>query len=131
MYQVKDVMTDRVYAVRADATIDDAISLLLDHQVSGLPVVDDRGLLIGVITELDIIDLVYNADIESSIVLEYMTRDVSSLDDDAPLDDAARFFCNNTIRRIPIVRDGLLVGVLSRRDLIGFLRGFRRQSQAK
>lgn len=131
MYQVKDVMTDRVYAVRAEATIDDAISLLLDHQVSGLPVVDDQGLLIGVITELDIIDLVYNADIESSIVREYMTRDVSSLGDDASLDEAASFFCNNTIRRIPIVRDGLLVGVLSRRDLIGFLRGFRKQSQAK
>ncbi|NOY30755.1 MAG: CBS domain-containing protein [Planctomycetes bacterium] len=130
MNQIKDVMTERVFAVGPNATIDQAISLLLDHRVSGLPVVDDEGLLLGVITEFDIIGLVYNADIEASIVGDYMTKEVNSLDVEASLDDAANIFCNDSIRRIPIVRDGRLVGVLSRHDLISFVREVRRQTSA-
>jgi len=127
MNQVKDVMTERVFVVGPDATIDQAISLLLDHRVSGLPVVDDEGLLLGVITEFDIIDLVYNADIETSIVSDHMTKEVNSLDITASLDDAANIFCNDSVRRIPIVQDGRLAGVLSRHDLISFVRKVRRQ----
>ena len=67
---------------------------------------------------------------ESSVVSEHMTRDVSFLDIEASLDDAVNIFCKNSIRRISIVRDGLLVGILSRRDLIGFVRGVRKQSHA-
>ena len=131
MYQVKDIMTDRVVGVGPDATIDEAITLLLDHRVSGLPVVDDNGLLLGVISEIDIIDLVYKADIEASTVRDYMTRDVRSLDAEASLDDAAGIFCRKSIRRIPIVRDGRLVGVLSRRDLIRFVREVRKQTAVR
>lgn len=127
MNQIKDVMTERVFVVGPDATIDQAISLLLDHRVSGLPVVDDEGLLLGVITEFDIIDLVYNADIETSIVSDHMTKEVNSLDITASLDDAANIFCNDSVRRIPIVQDGRLAGVLSRHDLISFVRKVRRQ----
>ncbi len=123
-------MTEQVVVVAAQATIDQAISLLLDHLVSGLPVVDEQGLLLGVITEFDIIDLVYKADIEASLVGDYMTKEVNSLDINASLDDAACIFCNNSIRRIPIVEEGRIVGVLSRRDLIGFVRDVRRQASA-
>ncbi len=131
MYQVKDIMTDRVVGVGPDATIDEAITLLLDHRVSGLPVVDDNGLLLGVISEIDIIDLVYKADIETSTVRDYMTREVRSLDAGASLDDAASIFCTKSIRRIPIVRDERLVGVLSRRDLIRFVREVRKQTAVR
>ncbi len=126
MHQVKDIMTDRTVVVGPENTIDEAISLLLDRRVSGLPVVDDEGLLMGVISEIDIIDLVYKADIEASIVRDYMTQDARSLDAEASLDDAASIFCKKVIRRIPIVRDGRLVGILSRRDLIAFLREVRK-----
>ncbi len=130
MSKVKDIMTDRVFVVSPHATIDEAISLLLDNRVSGLPVVDDGGILLGVITEFDIIDLVYNADIETSIVSDHMTKEVNSLDIEASLDDAASIFCNDSIRRVPIVEEGRLVGVLSRHDLIGFVREVRRQALA-
>ncbi len=130
MNQVKDIMTDQVFVVSPEATIDEAISLLLDHRVSGLPVVDRDHLLLGVITEFDIIDLVYKADIEESLVADYMTKEVSSLDVEASLDEAANIFCNNSIRRVPIVREGRLVGVLSRHDLINFVREVRRSTAA-
>ncbi|MBC8355971.1 MAG: CBS domain-containing protein [Planctomycetes bacterium] len=131
MYQVKDIMTDRTVVVGPETMIDEAIDLLLDHRISGLPVVDDEGLLLGVITEIDVIDLVYEADIEGSLVSDYMTRDARSLDVEASLDDAATIFSTNTIRRIPIVRDGRLVGIVSRRDLIRFVREVRKQATAR
>jgi len=130
MHKVKDIMTARAVVVRPDTTIDEAIALLLDHHVSGLPVVNDEGALLGVISEVDIIDLVYNADIESSLVLDYMTRDVTFLDAEASLDDAASIFCSKSIRRIPIVQDSRLVGILSRRDLIRFVREVRKPANA-
>ena len=111
-----------------ETSIDEAISLLIDHRVSGLPVVDDEGLLLGVISEIDIIDLVYDADIDASTVCDHMTRDVHSLDAEASLDDAASIFCKKSIRRIPIVQDGRLVGILSRRDLTRFVREIRKQA---
>ncbi len=128
MHQVKDIMTDRAVVVGPESTIDEAISLLLDHRVSGLPVVDDEGLLMGVISEIDIIDLVYEADIDASTVRDHMTRDVCSLDVEASLDEAASIFCKKSIRRIPIVQDGRLVGILSRRDLSRFVREVRKQA---
>ena len=130
MYKVKDIMADRVIAVDPEATMDEAVSLLLDHHASGLPVVDNQRRLVGVISEIDIIDLVYNADFDSSTVGDHMTEAVRSLDVDASLDDAAKIFCTKSLRRIPIVDDGRLVGIVSRRDLIRFVRDIRKQDAA-
>lgn len=128
MYYVKDVMTEDVVVVRPHATIDEAISQMIDNRVSGLPVVDADRNLVGVITEIDIIDLVYEGDLSSTLVGDHMTKDVSALDITSSLDEAANIFCNNSIRRIPIVCDGRLVGVLSRHDLIGFVRAVRQKA---
>ena len=130
MYAVKNVMTDCPVVVHPETTIDDAIELLLNHRVSGLPVVDKQGFLVGVISEIDIIDLVYKADIDGSRVGDFMCRNVESLDVEASLDEAASLFCGKNIRRIPIVRDGKLVGVISRRDLIRFVRSVRKNEPA-
>ncbi len=127
---VKDIMTGDPVVVRPETTIDDAIELLLEHRVSGLPVVDGQGLLVGVISEVDIIDLVYKAEIEGSVVGDYMSRDVLFLDENASLDEAASIFSQKHIRRIPILRDGKLAGVVSRRDLICFVRAVRLNATA-
>lgn len=127
MYRVQDIMTEEVVVVPPTATINTAISLMIDHEVSGLPVVDDDRTLLGVITELDIIDLVYDADIDTALVADYMTTEVNSLTVDASLDAAASIFCSHSIRRIPVVNGQKLVGVVSRRDLIGFVRNVRRE----
>lgn len=130
MYRVKDVMTDRPVTVAPEATIDDAISLLLDHRVSGLPVVDTEEQLLGVISEIDIIDLVYEGDIESSTVGDHMSRNVHTLQAEDSLDDAAGLFCGKPVRRFPVIDEGRLVGILSRRDLIRFVREMRKQASA-
>ena len=126
MYCVKDIMTDAVVVVGPNATILEAISALIEHRVSGLPVVDEMGWLLGVLSEYDIIDLVYSADIEKTRVGDYMTREVRTLPPTASLDEAANVFCEQRVRRIPIVECGRLVGVVARRDLIRFVRDVRK-----
>jgi len=130
MYAVKNVMTNCPAVIHPETTIDDAIEMLLTHRVSGLPVVDGQGLLVGVISEIDIIDLVYNADLSRSLVGDVMCRELQFLDAEASLDEAANLFCEKNMRRIPIVRDRKLVGVLSRRDLIRFVRAVRKKATA-
>jgi CBS domain-containing protein len=127
MCQVKEIMTHRVVTISPDAPIREAIRLLLDHGVSGLPVVDGDRHLLGVISEIDIINLIYKADIDASRVREHMTRNILTLNADDSLDDAANIFCTQAIRRIPVVQDGRLIGILSRRDLIRFVRDVREQ----
>ncbi|MCH7726362.1 MAG: CBS domain-containing protein [Planctomycetes bacterium] len=131
MCELQRIMTKDFIAVGPDTSIDEAVSLLLDHKISGLPVIDDEGQLVGVISEVDIIDLVYSADIDTSTVRDNMTLDTRSLEEDASLDDAADLFCTHNIRRIPIVRDGRLVGIVSRRDLIRFVRDIRKLDKAQ
>src|SRR5690349_4483082 len=121
-------MTGKVVTISPQATIDEAVSLLLDHRVSGLPVVDKDNRLLGVITEIDIIDLVYKADIETSRVGDHMTRDVRTVEATTSIDEAASIFCGQPIRRLPVIRDGRLIGIISRRDLIRFVRDVRRET---
>jgi CBS domain-containing protein len=128
VFQVRNIMTGNVIAIRPDATIDEVISTLLDHRVSGLPVVDDDGRLLGIISEIDIIDLVYTDDIETSRVCDHMTRDVLTVDAESSIDEAAAIFCGKPIRRLPVLAEGRLVGILSRRDLIRFVREVRREA---
>ena len=123
MYQVQHVMTKGVVAVHPETSIDEAISIILDHQISGLPVVDQDGQVLGVISEVDIIELVYQSDIASSTVGDHMTREIKTLDVESSLDDAAGLLSQRTLRRIPITEQGRLAGIVSRRDLIRFLRG--------
>ena len=131
MCELQRIMTKDFIAVSPDTSIDEAVSLLLDNKISGLPVIDDEGQLVGVISEVDIIDLVYSADIDTSTVRGNMTLDTRSLEENASLDDAADLFCTHNIRRIPIVRDGRLVGIISRRDLIRFVRDIRNLDKAQ
>lgn len=127
MCEVKEIMTHRVLTVGPDAPIREAVKLLLDHGVSGLPVVDEDRKLLGVISEIDIIDLIYKTDSDASKVGDYMTRSVRTLNSEDSVDAAASIFCSQAIRRIPVIQDGILVGILSRHDLIRFVRDVREQ----
>ena len=130
MCHVKTIMTPNPFSVGPETTIDEAISKMLEHRVSGLPVVDAAGQLLGVISEIDIIDLVFDADIDTSTVGDYMARDVATLSPEASLDDAASKFSSLSVRRFPVLDDGRLVGILSRRDLLRFIRDARKQAVA-
>jgi len=118
MCQARDVMSSRVITIRADATIEEAIATLLEHQISGTPVVDDRQRLIGIITEFQLLEAVYTPEIKLRHVRDSMTTDVMTVSEDASLSEIATLFVVHRIRRIPVVRNDKVVGIVTRRDLL-------------
>lgn len=127
MLKLSSVMQSKVLTVNKDSSIHDAIKFLVAANITGLPVVDDDYRLVGIISEKDIIGLVcdpvtleslYDGEGSGRTVSEFMTRELVTFSVDDDLVSVCEFLSNNNIRRVPIVSDGKLAGIVSRRDII-------------
>ncbi len=142
--KVRDVMTLGVLTIEPDATILKAIRVMLDHRISGLPVVDAAGKPVGIVSEGDLLrreetdtqrkrsrwlaflagpgaladDYVRS---HARKVEDIMTRDVVSVAEDASLEEVVNLMERHGIKRIPVLRDGKLVGIVSRANLLRVL----------
>jgi CBS domain-containing protein len=112
---VRDVMTRAVVTVRAAMPVQEAIELLVRHRITGMPVLDDTGRLVGVVSESDFIGK------RGQAVGEVMSRTVHSVAPKEALGVVAERLLQHGIRRLPVVEGGQLVGVVTRRDLLAFL----------
>jgi CBS domain-containing protein len=122
MVQAKDVMTKNLMTIEPEAKIIEVIKLMVDHKVTGLPVVtEDMGLL-GMVTEKDILKiLLYGKDIKKRTASDLMTMGITSFDAEDDLMPILKSLVENNFRRVPILSDEKLVGIISRRDIIRFL----------
>lgn len=120
MVTAKEIMSKSVLTVDKDTTPNELIKTLVRERVTGLPVVDDEMCLLGVVTEKDILKMLYNKE-KSKTVQELMTRDVVTFDQDDDLINIFKCLVNNSFRRVPVMSKGRLVGIISRRDIIKFL----------
>jgi len=116
--KASEVMTHPVVTARPEMYLADAIKLLLRHHISGLPVVGADGRLVGMITEHDMINVAMSGDAEDTTVEETMTREVITFPPDANLATLATCLVGRRIRRVPIVENGAVVGIVSRRDIL-------------
>ncbi len=107
-----DVMTTRVITVTEKQTRQQAARLLSQHRISGLPVVNDANVVVGVVTEYDIISK------EGQQIGEIMTRGVISVTPDTDLEEVSHLLVHERIRRLPVLDQGRLVGIISRADLV-------------
>ncbi len=115
---VSDIMTSPVVTISGDKSLVDAIKLLLRHHISGLPVVDGEENIVGIITELDVLNFAMSGSAAQTKVSEVMTSELSTFQPDAPIEQAMNFFAAERIRRVPVVREGKVVGIVSRRDVM-------------
>jgi CBS domain-containing protein len=143
-----DVMTTGVITISPQASVQELARLLADHGISGAPVVDADGKLVGIVSEGDLLhrvelgterhpgrrrrrswwlDMVASerqAAAEEYIkshgrtVADLMTRDVVTVREDTPLSDVAALLEEKRIKRVPVVRDGKVVGIISRANLV-------------
>jgi tRNA nucleotidyltransferase (CCA-adding enzyme) len=120
MGTVRDIMNARVVSIRPDATLAEAVAILTRHHIGGAPVVTSEGALVGVISELALIDVVFDSDAKDSPVSEYMTPEVHTVHPDDPLSRPAQLFALYSFRRLPVVQDDKLVGIVTRRDLMNY-----------
>lgn len=141
-----DVMTRRVVSVTPQGSVADAVRLMLAHGISGLPVVDADGDLAGILTEGDLLRraetgterqrprwiavLLGPGRLASEYVhthgrkvAEVMTRDVASVAENTPLADVVALMERRRIKRVPVLRDGRVIGIVSRANLLRALVG--------
>ena len=114
MYTAADVMTDNVITVTPDISIKQVVKILYEKKISGVPVVDSNGGMVGVITETDLM----GKQQEDLKVNDIMTKSVISVDIDTPIEEISKILIDKVIRRVPVTQDGKLVGVVSRGDLM-------------
>jgi CBS domain-containing protein len=112
------IMTAELVTVQPEATIDQAIDLLLRKEISGLPVVDADGRLVGVITEFALLAMAYDRRVKNHQVSQHMTRELITVEADDPVSRVADLCIVHRVRRVPVMRDGRLVGVIARRDVL-------------
>jgi CBS domain-containing protein len=139
-------MTNRVLTIEVDAPIVEAVRLMIENRISGLPVVDAAGRLVGMVTEGDFLRRTETgteirrprwlqfllspgrlADeyvrTHARKVGEVMTPDVAAVTEDTLVDEIVRLMERSRIKRVPVLRDGRLVGIVSRADLVRALAG--------
>ena len=118
MVKAKAIMKTRVLSVTKDTDVYEAIRIMVANQVTGLPVIDDDQRLVGIVTEKDVLHMLYEVEDSPNPVSHFMTQPVVSFDEEDELDVIAESLRGNNFRRVPILREGRLVGVISRRDVI-------------
>ena len=139
--KASDIMSSRVVSVVPEATVVDAIKLMLDNRISGLPVIDKAGALVGIITEGDFLRraetgterkrprwleiLVGPNSLAGDYVRshgrkveEVMTREPITIEENVPLDEVVRIMERRRVKRLPVMRGDRVVGIVSRANLL-------------
>lgn len=117
----KDIMATKLVTLSPDADVFEAIGVLLKHKISGCPVVDRDGRLLGLFSEKSCMQVVIDAAYEqlpTNHVETFMIRSPQTIDEQTDLLSMAQIFLSTSRRRLPVLRDGIVVGQVSRRDVI-------------
>lgn len=120
---VADYMTRKLVNFSPDQSILEVMEAFAKHKISGGPVLDDNGFLVGIISEADCMKQIsesryFNQPILDKSVEKYMTREVQTIPHDMSIFDAAGVFDKHNRRRLPVMKDGILVGQISRKDIV-------------
>jgi len=120
---VEDYMSRKLVTFYPDQSILEVMELFAKHHISGGPVLDDNGFLVGIISEADCMKQIsesryFNQPILDKSVERYMSDKVETIPHDVSIFDAAAQFHKNNRRRLPVLKNGLLVGQISRKDVV-------------
>jgi len=119
MLETKDIMTKHVICIRKDTPICEAIKLMATNNVTGIPVVEDDMILVGILSEQDVLRLFHTFDDEKDrTVSDFMTQPAIHFEEDENLLDVCYCLRDNSIRRVPVTSKGKVVGVISRSDIL-------------
>src|SRR5437763_16798295 len=110
-----DIMTRKVCTIHPEASVQEVAQLLSRERISGAPVVNADGMIIGIVTEADIISKV---DREGLRVADIMSHEVIFVSEETSVSEIAMLLTERKIKRVPIVNDGKLVGIVSRADIV-------------
>ena len=130
----RDLMATNLLVFRPEQTLLEAIEALIKHGVSGAPVVDEAGELVGVLSELDCLRMLASDEFylqqqeEGARVRQFMSRGGRTIPAGLGIYAISHYFLTTRVRRLPVVEDGKLIGQVSRRDV---LRGMEMMSRKR
>jgi CBS domain-containing protein len=113
--KVKEIMTAPVVSAEPDTPTADVVQLLTRHRISGVPVIDETGAVVGLVSEYDLLVR------QGATVGEVMSATVISVTEDTDVEDVRTLLIDMRIRRVPVVAGQRLVGIVSRSDLVELL----------
>jgi len=116
--KVKDIMTKNVAYANPSSTVTEVAQLMQKHNVGSIPVCDQNG-IVGVVTDRDIVvrNVAHGTNPQSMKVSNVMTSQVTTASPDMDIDDVSRIMAQNQIRRIPVVENNKLVGIVALGDV--------------
>jgi CBS domain-containing protein len=119
MDTARDIMSQDLITVTPETSVYEAMRMLIEHKITGVPVVGGKGELLGMVTEKDLLEAAYNEGAgELGRVVDIMTMDLVCFEEDSDIDDICESMVEGHFRRVPILRGGRIVGIVSRRDVI-------------
>ena len=143
MLKAKDIMTSDVITVKETTTLQDLARIIMQHHISGAPVVDDEGTVTGIVTENDLINQnkrlhiptilrlfdafipLGTSKLESEIkrmaastVKDIYTKEVVTVDEETPVENIATIMAEKKIHLLPVLKEGKLVGIIGKKDII-------------
>ena len=127
MFEAKTIMTTDLVTVKRETGIYEAIRTMVENNITGLPVVNDDMSLAGIITEKDVLKLLYNIEDKPGKVEDFMTKGIVTFNQDDSLIDITDRLIKSNFRRVPIVAEGKLAGIVSRKDIIKYILKLRRR----
>lgn len=122
---ISDFMATELITLSPTDEINHAVSVLMEARISSAPVVDEAGKLVGILSKKDCVRAVLNTAFFQEwggAVSDYMTKEVSVLDPDIDLVAAAELFLKSPHRTFPVTKEGQLIGVISRYDILHGLK---------
>lgn len=143
MLKAKDIMTSNVITVKETTTLEDLARIIMQHHISGAPVVNDKGTVTGIVTENDLINQnkrlhiptilrlfdafipLGTSKLESEIkrmaastVKDIYTKEVVTVDEETPVENIATIMAEKKIHLLPVLKEGKLVGIIGKKDII-------------
>lgn len=122
--RARDIMVRTLVTLKPDLPVLEAVALFLKHSISGAPVVDENGKLIGIFSELDCLKVLAAGEFyaddhrEDGVVADFMSRKITTVSPDVDIYTLAQRFLDRSMRRIPVLDGDELVGQISRRDVL-------------
>jgi len=121
--RVKDYMKRKLITFSPEQSINEVMEIILKQRITGGPVTDDKGDLVGIISDTDVMQVIgdsryHNMPVGDRTVADLMSTQVSTIDAEADIFDAATRFLKTGHRRFPVIENGKLIGQISRMDVI-------------
>lgn len=111
----REIMTRNVYTISPEASVQEVAQLLSRKSISGVPVIDKDGKIIGIVTEADIIGKVNRV---GMCVADIMSPEIIFVTEETRVGEIAMLLVERNIKRVPVMRDGTLVGIVCRADIV-------------